>query len=285
MVEATQPGTAVAAQPAGGAVAAYDYGAYAGAGFEGTTAADFKPSFLQVLGGTSPALETVKGAKPGLIIDSVTNDLYDSVLVVPAVHEHVFVAWKPRTPDGGGAGGSAFGGVYQTNDKVVVEALKLVVPFSRGADGKLILPEVPGGEFQLVETVYFHGVQVLGDAGLVPVSIAFYSTGLTVAKEWYTTMRRLTIPGTVNAMPLFAHVSKLGTEKSTRGSYTWYNFAPSWANGDAISSRLAPDSELFKAGAAVYDAFKSGNSKVDYAQGGNAPAGGSDTTADKAVPF
>lgn len=280
-------GTAVAvagaATAAGNVPAVYDYAKYAGAGFEGTTAADFKPSFLRVLSGSSPELETVNGAKPGLIIDSVTNDLYSEILFVPAVRERVFVAWKPRTSDGGSSGADSFGGVFQPNSAEVLEALKGFVKFQRGADGKVLVPKLAGGEFDLIETVYFHGVQVLADGSLVPASLSFYSTGLSVADDWYTTMRRLVIPGTGNPMPLFAHVTKLGTLKTEKGTFKWYNFAPSWANGSAADSRLSPESEIFKSAASVYDAFKSGKVDVDYAKGGSATA--SDAKADKEVPF
>lgn len=285
-------GTDVATQSSGGAVAAYDYGQFAGAGFEGTTAADFKPSFLRVLQGNSPQVESVEAAKPGLIIDSITNDVYPSVVVVPAVREHVYVAWKPRSAEGGSSGGSGFGGVYQINDPKVQEALKKVGRFQRGADGKMILPEIDNGEFQLVETVYFHCVQLLDNGAMVPVTLAFFSTGLPVASTWLTMMNRQVIPGTIQPKPLFAHAFKLGSVKSQRGTMSWYNFAPTWANNNAQGSALAPDSALFQAGASIYTAFKQGRVDVDYSASGNQGGGneGSATdsrgdVADKEVPF
>lgn len=275
-------------QPKGStAVAQYDYGQYAGAGFEGTTAADFKPSFLRVLQGTSPEVEMVEGAKPGLIIDSVTNEVFTEVNFVPAVREHVMVAWKPRTPEGGG-GGNGFGGVFQLNDPKVLEACAKVEKFTRGADGKMVLPEINGGEFQLVETIYFHGVQALADGNMVPASLSFYSTGIPVAMDWYTSMRRQMIPGKGVPFPIFAHVTKLGVTKKERGTNRWWVFNTTWANGTAEKSRLAPDSELFKAAVAVRDAFNDGRTKINYEQATNSDgeAGGkSDNKSDAEIPF
>lgn len=270
------------------AVATYDYGEFAGAGFEGTTAADFKPSFLRVLQGTSPEIEVVAGAKPGLIIDSVTNELFTEVNFVPAVREHVMVAWKPRTPEGGG-GGSGFGGVYQLTDKAVVEACAKVKKFERGTDGKMILPEINGGEYQLVETIYFHGVQALADGNMVPASLSFYSTGIPVAMDWFTSMRRQMIPGKGVPFPIFAHVTKLGVVKKERGTNRWWLFAPTWANGDAAKSRLAPDSDLFKAAVAVKTAFDAGRTNINYegaggtSEGDAGAAGGN--KSDEQIPF
>lgn len=281
--------TELAVKSGNTAVAAYDYGTFAGAGFEGTTAADFKPSFLRVLQGGSPELEVVAGARPGLIIDSVTNECFESINFVPCVREHVYVAWKPRTPEGGG-GGSGFGGVYQINDPVVQEALSKVKKFERGADGKMILPEINGGEFQLVETIYFHGVQALDNGSIVPASLSFYSTGIPVAMDWFTTMGRqvVTTPKGLIRLPLFAHVSKLGVQKKERGTNRWWLFQPSWANGTAEASRLAPDSDLFKAAVSVFEAFKSGSTNINYEQGsssGDTASGTSDTKLDKEIPF
>lgn len=279
---------AVATQAAGGAVAAYDYGKYAGAGFENTTAADFKPSFLKILHGGSPLLEQVNGAKPGIIIDTVTKDLYPEILFVPAVHEHVMCAWVPRSPDGSGAAG--FGGVYQLNDPAIQAALKAAPPFQRGEDGKMVLPtiEKEGVLYELVETRYFHGVQILPNGAQVPASLTFYSTGLNTAKEWLSMLQRqmTVLPnGRSIPLPLFAHVTKLGVSKSERGSYRWYNFQPMWQNGTADTSRLAPDSGTFKAAAAVYDAYKAGKTDIDYSQGGGQGGGEAAAKGDKEIPF
>lgn len=275
--------------PQGGAgtgVAVFDYGEFAGAGFENAKASDFKPSFLRVLQPGSPELETVKGAKAGLILDNVTNDLYEAINVVVGVREHVFCAWLPRKEGGGGGGG--FGGVFQLDDPAIQPALGTVKKFERGEDGKLVLPEFDIGDktFQLVETVYNHCAQIAPNGAVFPVTIPFYSTGLPVAGDWYSIQRRQMIPGTNKEMPLFAHVFKLSTIKVEKNGNRWYNFQPSWAYDTAEASRLSPDSEFFKAGASIWQAFKKGTADVNYAAGGagNAPTGGGKKNADD-VPF
>lgn len=265
----------------GGAVAAFDYGEYAGAGFEGSKASDFKPSFLKILHGTSPQIKTISGAKPGVVIDSVTNEMFETVNFIPAVREHVMVAWKPRAK--GGGGGAGFGGVFKLDDPVIIKALaEGPGKFEKGDDGKIKLPWLDS-EHQLVETVYFHGVQVV-DESIFPATIPFSSTGLPVAGAWFTLMRKQVIKGTSLPKPFFAHAYLLTVQEINKNNNTWYNFNPGFAAGSAKESALAPNSELFQAGAAVYEAFKAGKQNVDYAQAG---AGGEDTdkTADTKIPF
>jgi hypothetical protein len=67
------------------------------------------------------------------------------------------VAWKPRTEGGGEGRASAACTSWTT--RWSCRQLKGIDKFERGDDGKLVLPRTPDGEFQLIETVYFHGVQ------------------------------------------------------------------------------------------------------------------------------
>jgi hypothetical protein len=267
----------------GNPVAAYDYSQYAGAGFEGSTAADFKPSFLKILHGTSPQIQTIANAKPGLVIDSVTNELFEVVNFVPAVREHVMVAWKPRGK--GGGGGAGFGGVFEMDSPEVIKALENgPKKFEKGEDGKVKLPWLDS-EHQLVETVYFHGVQMVDEA-IFPATVPFTSTGLPGAGAWFTLMRKQIIRGTSLPKPFFAHAYILTVREVHKDGNTWYNFTPTFAGGNAKDSALAPDSEMFKAGAAVYEAFKAGKADIDYAGGGGGDTDGdSNKTVDGKVPF
>lgn len=273
------------------AVATYDYGEDAGVGFEGSKPSDFKPSFLRILQPNSPqVVDELPGAKMGLWIDSITNEVFKDILFVPAWREHVYVAWKPRNE--GGGGGEGFGGVYQLTDKVVVDALaKIENKFERGDDGKIILPRTPDGVYQLIETVYWHGAQILEESQTpIPVTIPMSSTAMPVAGAWYTTLRRQIIPGTPNPYPLFAHVWRLGSLKKERPGQKWWIPTTSWADESATKSRLDPKSAFYQAGRAIAIAFKEGNVKVDYAATRtDEPAGGAGGKGgkgkDSEVPF
>lgn len=286
----------LATTPKGGALATYDYGEDAGAGFEGMKASDFKPSFVRILQSNSPQVaDELPGAKAGIWWDSVSNEGFEALQFVPAVVEHVYVAWKPRS-DGGG-GGQGFGGVYKPEDTIVVEALKRHAAeheskFARDDEGKIIAPKTPDGEYDLIETFYFHGPQFVEESGgLFPVTLPFSSSGIPPAQNWLSTMRKQIIPGSGGKpFPLFAHIFRLGstTKENKRGKFKVPTVT--WAKGSAVESRLAPDSDLYQAAKAVHTAFKEGKANVDYAQSGGveAPAGGggkSGGKGDSEIPF
>lgn len=283
----TQPVTSTdVAVIQGGAVATRDYGNFLNAGFENTTAADFKPSWLRILSGNSPEVvrKAVKGASAGDIIDSVTKDLYPSVIFIPAVHEHVFTAWKPRNE--GGGDGKGFGGVFQTSDPMVVKAVADCPRFTRGPDGKMLKPRTPDGEFELIETRNLYGVQQIGpeEEGIaIPASISFYSTNLPVIGAWFATLDRLRVPKTGQRKPLFAHSWRLGTSLRTENGNNWHIWTYEFSNNSAANS-LTSDT-LFQAGVAVWEAWKAGAVDIDYAAGAGASSGDEGGAAKKPTPF
>ena len=78
------------------AVMAADFAADAGLGMEGADKSSFAIPFLSILQGLSPQLETVDGAKPGLFINSITNEVFKEVLVIPCAFQRRFLRWAPR---------------------------------------------------------------------------------------------------------------------------------------------------------------------------------------------
>jgi len=78
-----------------------DFAADAGLGMEGADKSSFAIPFITMLQGLSPQLETVEGAKPGKFINTITNELYDEVLVVPCAYQRRFLRWSPRSSGGG----------------------------------------------------------------------------------------------------------------------------------------------------------------------------------------
>lgn len=82
-----------------------DMAADAGKGLEGADKDSYAMPFLTVLQGLSPQIETVKGAKPGQFINTITEELSDEVVIIPCAFERRFLCWAPRD-DGGGFKGS-----------------------------------------------------------------------------------------------------------------------------------------------------------------------------------
>ena len=74
---------------------------FAGQGLDDLDSSDRSVPFLKVLEKNSPEIETVDGAKAGMIIDTATLKLYETIRFVPACREHVFVEWVPIDNGGG----------------------------------------------------------------------------------------------------------------------------------------------------------------------------------------
>ena len=88
---------------ANGALAAVNFEADAGQGLN-MTQDDLALPFLKVLGQLSPECNKrdakhVEGAEPGMIINTVTNEIYDGVKgidVVPVHYKRQYIEWQDR---------------------------------------------------------------------------------------------------------------------------------------------------------------------------------------------
>ena len=71
----------------------------ASSGTENMSQDDLALPFLKVLSQLSPELESVEGAKAGMIYNTVSGDLYEGskgLLVLPCFYERKFIEWAPR---------------------------------------------------------------------------------------------------------------------------------------------------------------------------------------------
>ena len=87
-----------------GALATNIFEADAGAGSQNITQEDLALPFLKVLGQLSPEVNKrngkyVEGAEPGMILNTVTNDIYDGskgIEVLPVYYKRQLVEWQDR---------------------------------------------------------------------------------------------------------------------------------------------------------------------------------------------
>jgi len=78
-----------------------DFTKDAGKGMEEADKSSFAIPFLIVLQPMSPQIETISGAKAGLILNSITNELYKEALVIPCAFQRRYIRWAPRSNGGG----------------------------------------------------------------------------------------------------------------------------------------------------------------------------------------
>lgn len=275
-----------------GALAAFDYGTDAGAGYEKVTADDLSIPFLNVLQALSPEVagepgDRVAGATAGRLMNTVTKELYPEAGVIfqPCSSQHMFVEWKPRTQGGG------FVGVHDQNDPMIVAAKAASKDFGKYKS--------PAGN-DLVETIYLAGLihrtsDVVEQAKMgpgEPIIITFQSTKIKAIKNLNYRLYTFILPNGQKP-PLFAHRVLIQTFMDKNNKGVFYNYKLTGLVNDNLSESLLPPSidgvanPLLVAGKAFKKASDSGSLKVNYAKTNGADTGGAGGAAggDDDVPF
>lgn len=251
------------------------YADYTDLGFEDQSSDDYSIPFLGVLQPMSPIVQVPDAvARPGMIINTVTGELYkgtEGVVFVPAATVHNFVEWRPRDAGGG------FVAQYDLNDPLVVKATQ------GHTVGKIILPS--GNE--LIETYSVYGLVVNSDGSFAPAVVAFTSTKIKKYKHWMTKARTIQIDvggGRRIKAPLPAHKYRLKTtsEKNTKGQF--FNFDIGFDGANAEAARLGPKDEIFLAAFDLNAMVREGQVKVAH-DSQAATEGGGDMGGESEVPF
>lgn len=238
-----------------GAPAVYDYGNDAGAGYENQTSEELQIPFLAVLQAGSPQCtgeKDVKGARPGLLYNTVTEEILgESLLFVPALREHIFVEWTPRNKGGG------FKGRFRRDDELVMKAIADAAEF-----GKY---KTPAGN-DLVETFYLYGTIVRDDGELQAVVIAFSSTKIKVFKQYNTKMNMFTVQdaqGRKVKPPRYAHLLRVGVrgEKNAKGNFFNFTLTPA-VDGAVKLSLLLADDPRYQAARALGELVAAGKARA-----------------------
>ena len=89
-----------------GALAVNTFEADANQGAQNISQEDLALPFLKILGQLSPEVNKrdgkyVEGAEPGKIINTVTNQLFDTLQVVPVFYRRQYIEWQDRGTSSG----------------------------------------------------------------------------------------------------------------------------------------------------------------------------------------
>jgi len=234
-------------------IAKYDYGEHLGAGFEDTTNEDFAMPFLGILQDLSPAVKDgkVEGAKIGMFMNTATNELYDGekgIRAIPCFRQRKFIEWIPRKEGGG------YVGEFSPEDPIVKKAKDESVEFGKFKIGKN----------DLVETYIAYWILLAEDdyEAIGQVVTSFKSMNIKKYKNFMTTANQIRIQG--KPAPIFAHVYRLRTVSETKPGGTFYNWDIRLDGKDALSCRIDPHSEMFKAALSLHEMARDGKAKVDH---------------------
>jgi hypothetical protein len=192
------------------AVMAADFAADAGLGMEGADKSSFAIPFLSILRGLSPQLETVDGAKPGLFINSITNEVFKEVLVIPCAFQRRFLRWAPRSEGGG------YKGEYNPVD---IETGK-IAGVSTNAEGRLML------ENDELKDTRNHFVLMQTESGAwTGALLSLSSTQIKKSKRWMSLILGIEMrnaQGKPFNPPSFSHVYKLSAVKEENSKGSWW---------------------------------------------------------------
>ena len=203
----------------------------ANAGFQTMSQDDLALPLLKVLGQLSPEVNTrhakyLKGAEPGMILNTVTNELHDGtkgINVIPCFYKREYVEWKDR-----GESMGAPVGVHAVNSDVVGSA-------KRDNTNK---DRLPNGNY--LENTASHFVLMLGENPCTAL-ITMKATQLKTSRKWNTMMMGIKLQGKNGLFtpPTYSHVYKLTTVQQSNDKGTWFGWDVS--KGGPIKERAMYD--------------------------------------------
>lgn len=262
--------TTAVATTATNAVATYNYGDDAGAGFEGVKSSDLSIPFLAVLQSNSPQVEAndPEGARAGMLYNTVTRELIDgTVNFLPVYKQDAHVEWVPRNKGGG------FVEAHAEDSPVVKAALE------KRAD-KFEKPTLENGN-ELVETHYLYGLllDAEGKNSLGFCVIGFTSTKIKPYRDFLTSMYMVK-----GRPPMFAFRAQIGTVKQKNEKGSFFNFKIDPMNGANWAATLinpATEANLLEDARAFREMIISGKATAAYE---TQNASGTDSEQPSATP-
>ena len=198
-----------------GALATNVFEADAGQGIANIKQEDLALPFLKVLGQLSPEVNTrdakyVKGAQPGMIINTVTDELYDGekrLDVLPVYYKRQDIEWQDR-----GESKAAPVNIYDAGDDIPKTTR------DKGNKDRLA-----NGNY--LENTVSHFVILLGKTPTTAL-ISMKATQLKISRKWNSMMMGIKMQGKNGLFtpPTYSHIYKLRTVQQSNDKGTWFGW-------------------------------------------------------------
>ena len=196
-----------------GALATNLFEADANQGAQNISQEDLALPFLKILGQLSPEVNKrdgkyVEGAEPGKIINTVTNELYDSIDVIPCHYKRQYIEWADR-----GTSTGAPIAIHEADSDIISQT-------TRGKDYK---DRLPNGNY--LDYTANHFVLLCGkNPGTALISMK--STQLKVSRKWNSMMMGLKMQGKNGLFtpPTYSHIYNLKTVQMSNDKGTWFGW-------------------------------------------------------------
>ena len=206
----------------------------ADSGFDGMGQEDFALPFLRLLTNTSPEVGVVDGAMPGMIMNTVTGELYsgkDGINVIPVAYVRQYIEWAPR-----GSGSGAPVSVFPATSDILSRTHR------EPGDNKDYLDN---GNY--IENTANHYVMVITDAGIPePALITMKSTQLKKSRKWNSMLMSTKLMGKNGPFtpPMYSHIYRLTTHAESNDKGKWFGWEIQRI-GDVGSADIFNASRLF----------------------------------------
>ena len=270
-----QPPTpmAMTAPPETQALEVFDYGEDAGQGFENQDMSFRKLPMLVVLQSNSPQVVESRGkVHAGQLFNTVTEEVFDEVIVIPAVLDKCHLQFIPRD-DGGG-----FKGRHSSNSKLVRDAIRRHEQNGGSAFGKIPLPQPndpktgkPQPTHELVENYEMYSITTQGDDPTGFAVVPFQSTKIKVLRSWNEQIQQFAPKiGSKqfkrHEIPMFAHRVKITTEVETNAKGTFFVpvLSPAMGGDDLVKSLISRSDPRYQAAKQLHDEVQAGHAKAAY---------------------
>ena len=199
-----------------GALVANMFEADANQGSQNITQDDLALPFLKVLRQLSPEVNErdgkhVEGAKPGMILNTVTKEIYDGtegINVLPAHYERKLVEWQDRGDSKG-----APVAIHNAESDIMSQTTR----------DKSYKDRLPNGNY--IENTANHFVIVLGKSPSTAL-ISMKATQLKISRAWNSVMMGLKLQGKNGLFtpPTYSHIYKLKTVQMSNDKGTWFGW-------------------------------------------------------------
>ena len=196
-----------------GALAINMFEADADKGSQNMTQEDLALPFLKVLGQLSPEVNKrdgkyVEGAEPGKIINTVSNELYDTINVLPVFYKRQYVEWQDR-----GTSTGAPVAIHEADSDIISQT-------TRGKDYK---DRLPNGNY--LENTANHFVILMGSSPQTAL-ISMKATQLKVSRKWNSMMMGIKMQGKNGLFtpPTYSHIYTLKTVPMSNDKGSWFGW-------------------------------------------------------------
>ena len=196
-----------------GALAVNIFEADADKGSQNMTQDDLALPFLKVLGQLSPEVNKrdgkyVEGADPGKIINTVSNELYTSINVLPVFYKRQYVEWQDR-----GTSTGAPVAIHEADSDIISQT-------TRGKDYK---DRLANGNY--LENTASHFVILMGSSPTTAL-ISMKATQLKVSRKWNSMMMGIKMQGKNGLFtpPTYSHIYSLKTVPMSNDKGSWFGW-------------------------------------------------------------